>query len=78
MKLLVRNINSICGGFVVVVFAACIPHFARDSIAIFNSTSFWLLFDYTQYAALYLAALIHAAEATNKVRTPSKIYGQHL
>lgn len=68
MKLLIVNINSICGGFIVIVFVASIPHFARDSIAVFDSAEWWLILDYTQYAALYLASLAYAAEATNNVR----------
>lgn len=67
MKLLIENINSICGGFIVVVFVASIPHFARDSIAIFDSAEWWLVVDYSQYAVLYLASLAYAAEATNNV-----------
>ncbi len=67
MKLLIENINSICGCFIVVVFIASIPHFARDSIAIFDSADWWLILDYMQYAFLYLASLTYAAEATNNV-----------
>lgn len=67
MKLLIEKINSICGAFIVVVFIASIPHFARDSIAIFDSNDWWLKLDYIQYAFLYLVSLTYAAEATNKV-----------
>lgn len=68
MKRLIENINSICGGLIVVFFMASIPHFARDSIAIFDSTDWWLKLDYLQYAILFLASLTYAAEATNNVR----------
>lgn len=67
MKLSIEHINSICGGFIVIVFVASIPHFARDSIAIFDSGNWWLFLDYMQYAVLYLASLTYAAEATNNV-----------
>lgn len=67
MKLLIENINSICGGFIVVIFVASIPHFARDSIAIFDCADWWRILDYMQYAVFYLASLTYAAEATNNV-----------
>ncbi|XP_037032016.1 uncharacterized protein LOC119071264 [Bradysia coprophila] len=67
MKLLIEQINSICGSFIVIVFVASIPHFARDSIAIFDAAEWWLILDYMQYAILYLASLTYAAEATNNM-----------
>lgn len=69
MQHLIENINSICGGFIVVVFLASIPHFARDSIEIFNSNDYWLKLDYMLYAILYLGSLTYAADATNNVRS---------
>ncbi|KAJ6646333.1 Mucolipin-3 [Pseudolycoriella hygida] len=68
MKLLTEHINSICGGVIIIVFGASIPHFARDSIAIFDSSDWWLKLDYVQYAFLYLASLTFAAEATNNMK----------
>lgn len=67
MKHSIENINSVCGGFVVIVFGASIPHFARDNIALFSSSNLWLFLDYMQYAILYLTSLTYAADASNNV-----------